>query len=431
MMEKDIQLLLEQFKQSTGICTDTRKVQPGNLFFALKGPNFNGNHFALQALELGANMAVVDEETNSDAPRLLRVPHALSALQQLAQAHRRSLSMPILAISGSNGKTTSKELLAAVLGRKYNTYHTPGNLNNHIGVPLSLLQITLAHEVAVIEMGANHLHEHETLCAIAQPNMGVITNNGKDHLEGFGSLAGVIAANTEVYAYLRQKGGRVYVNADDPVLMDLSQGMDRLTYGNSAGADCQVELLGRFPYATVRVRHAAAGVNAVVHSQLFGSFQLYNIGLAACVAIDMGVETNQMVQALEAYAPANMRTQLLHWRGNQILLDAYNANPSSMAAVLADFGQLRHPLKGVVLGDMFELGENSDAEHAQIADMVAAQGYNWVAMVGPLFAKQPREGFIYLPNQTAAKQWLVSQQLVDHFILIKGSRGMQLEKILE
>ncbi|MBI1184371.1 UDP-N-acetylmuramoyl-tripeptide--D-alanyl-D-alanine ligase [bacterium] len=425
------QAIYEVFKNSSGVSTDTRKIEAGQLFFALSGPNFNANKFAAQALEKGAIAAVVDDEAFATDERYFLVDDCLLQLQALANHHRNQLNCTVIAVGGSNGKTTSKELIARVLATEYPTFYTPGNYNNHIGVPLSLLMLQPQHEYAVIEMGANHPNEHSLLCQIAEPDFGLITNNGKDHLEGFGSLQGVIDANREIYTYLELAHKAAFVNGNDEVLMHNAEHLARIVYGQHKESLCESRLVAPFPFTKVSLTFYPDGKTITIDSQLFGSFQKDNLSLAACIGYYFDVPLPQIKTALESYRPANMRTQKLAWHGNEILLDAYNANPSSMMAVLSDFCDFEHPKKAVILGDMLEMGDASFAEHQAVVDFLARQHLDFVALVGSEFAKHQHGGFHYFGEAYEVSNWLRQNNFAGYSVLIKGSRGLQLEKILE
>lgn len=400
------------------------------MFFALSGPNFNANSFAEKALASGAIAAVVDNPNYALDDRYVLVEDSLQTLQQLANYHRQQLNCTIIAVCGSNGKTTSKELIARVLATTFNTFFTPGNFNNHIGVPLSLLMLTDAHEYAVIEMGANHKGEHDVLCEIAAPDFGVITNNGKDHLEGFGSIEGVIEANNELFEYLESAQKAAFVNADDEVLMENSKDIGRVLYGSDNLALCHAKLLAAFPFTEVQLNFGQSEQSLQIKSQLFGSFQKDNLALAACMGHYFDVDQEQIKSALEGYRPANMRTQQMSWKDNDVLLDAYNANPSSMMAVLQDFSEFSHSQKALVLGDMLEMGDASFREHKAVVDFIEQNSYSLIVLVGAEFAKHQRENIHYFENIDQARKWILSQELGGYSILIKGSRGLKLENLL-
>ncbi|MEM0997471.1 MAG: UDP-N-acetylmuramoyl-tripeptide--D-alanyl-D-alanine ligase [Bacteroidota bacterium] len=410
--------LYEKFKSSTGLTTDSRQITPGCMFLALRGENFDGNRFAAAALDQGAHYAVVDDPKIAVGDdRYILVEDTLPTLQALSTTHRLALrELTVIAVAGSNGKTTTKELLHRVLSRKAPTFATPGNWNNHIGVPLSLLSLTEEHHFAVIEIGANHQRENALLCEIARPDFGLVTNCGKDHLEGFGGVAGVIQANKEVYDHLRAVGRPAFVNQDDPVLMEISAGVDRILYGSNTG-----QITQHFPSIT----YQAGPLTVATH--LLGSFQQYNIASAIAVGREFGVADVDIAAALGSYIPRNNRSQVIDWQGNRLLLDAYNANPSSMSAMIADFRQYPVENKVAVLGDMFELGEYSHAEHRLIIEQLRESGIGTVVLVGEEFLRQDSE-FHHFATTAEFKAWLDAQRFSGHYFLVKGSRGIALEK---
>lgn len=422
------------FLESNGICTDTRSLKPNQLFLALKGPNFNANTLAQKALNLGASHAIVDDKTYATDERCILVDDGLETLQALANYHRNQLEATIIAIGGSNGKTTTKELISAVLKTTYSTYSTPGNFNNHIGVPLSLLQITNQHEFAVIEIGANHKKEHELLCQIAEPDFGLITNNGKDHLEGFGSIEGVIEANAEIYEYLEAHLKPAFVNGDDAVLMKNSENMSRIIYSSNKqdNSTCHGTIAQEFPLLAASIV-LEGGDSIEVQSQLFGQFQLTNLLAAACIGHHFDVPSASIKKALESYKPQNNRTQLLEWKGNEVWLDAYNANPSSLGAMVDSFARYQHPKKGMIIGDMLEMGERSFDEHQKMLSQVREHAFSLVVCVGGEFKKHEQDfaDYHFFVSRSEALNWLNQQDLKEHSLLIKGSRGLALEKLLD
>lgn len=423
----DIAQLHASFLRSTGACTDTRQLKPGGMFFALKGPNFNANGFAQQALAGGCAFAVVDDPAVAADDRCLLVPDVLKALQALGTYHRRTFNIPVLAITGSNGKTTTKELVHAVLSTHLPTLATQGNLNNHIGVPLTLLRLEAGHRMAVIEMGANHVGDIHELVTIAEPTHGAITNIGRAHLEGFGGYAGVVRAKTEMYAHLRAHHGTAFVNADDALLMAESEGIERVTYGTRAGADLAGTLI---PASGGRLwlHYAGAdGQDLEVRTLLVGGYNLPNALMAACVARHFGVPDALIIEALEGYVPSNSRSQFMDTGRNQLVLDAYNANPSSMQAALENFSAMESDRpKRVILGDMLELGNESATEHQQIVDLLARLGLRgW--LVGPDFA---RTTGAEVERFSTAQQALDAEAPVNALVLVKGSRGIKLETLL-
>ncbi len=422
------------FSEKQTVSTDSRQITPGCLFFALKGPSFNGNSFALKALELGASFAVIDEEQYATDSRCILVDDVLKTLQQLATYHRHQLGIPVMGIVGSNGKTTTKELIAAVLQKKYNLLATPGNLNNHIGVPLTLLKLTTAHEIAVIEMGANHIGENAELCEIAAPDYGLITNIGKDHLEGFGSMEGVANASSELYAYLLKHGGIAFVNANDEWLMRMASRLStKKTYAanypaHASEADYEGELTAARPF----IQFTMDGFQKPMHSVLSGEYNFDNIMAAVAIGRYFGVPMEQIAEGLAAYEPKNNRSQILKKGDVTIYLDAYNANPSSMEVSLMNFAANDFPGKIAVLGDMYELGEYSDKEHQQMAMLAAELGLEEVWLVGPNFAKYSSAvGAKSFTDSAQVKDYISQNDYSGKTFFLKGSRGMKLETITE
>ncbi len=418
------------FLQCAGACTDTRRLLPGGMFFALKGPNFDANAFAGPALDAGCRYAVIDDPARATGPATIVVPDVLLALQQLARHHRRLFDVPVLAITGSNGKTTTKELVHAVLSCDRATLATQGNLNNHIGVPLTLLRLTIEHRAAIIEMGANKPGDIAELCAIAEPTLGLITNIGKAHLEGFGSLEGVIRTKTELYAHLRQQpGGFAFVNADDTLLKDMSGGLPRMTYGTPPTADVRGHSIPDGPFLSFDFTSGTQGWHRV-HTRLIGDYNLPNALAAACVGMHLGVGVSDIVRGAEGYAPSNNRSQFLDTGRNHLVLDAYNANPSSMQAALRNFAaaQADRP-KLALLGGMKELGEHSLAEHQAIADLVADLGLE-ALLIGPEFTGVEARGRMVFADPAAALATLMRVPVSGRSILLKGSRGTGLEVLV-
>lgn len=418
--------------QSTGVSTDTRKIDPGNLFFALKGPSFNANEFASTALEMGASAVVVDEAAFAVVgdPRYFLCEDVLSTLQALATFHRRKFTIPFIGLTGSNGKTTSKELLHSVLKQKFNTLATIGNLNNHIGVPLTLLRLRPEHEIAIIEMGANKQGDIEELCLIAEPTHGCITNIGKAHLEGMGGPAGVLKTKTELFQYLKAHQGKVFINTQDPVLAPLISRFDQPVRYPSPGDFCEVHFLGADPFVSFSVK----SVEGVHVSSLVGAYNFGNIANALTIGAYFGVPLEMAVQGILQYSPENMRSQLVEKRSNLILLDAYNANPSSMEVAIRTFGEMtgrKH--KMVILGDMFELGDYAEEEHRQLGELVSEYTFDKVCFTGKLIvsALEKAPSALYFPDPFSFRNWLQDSKLEDYLILIKGSRGMKLETLVE
>jgi UDP-N-acetylmuramoyl-tripeptide--D-alanyl-D-alanine ligase len=406
------------------VSTDTRRIVPGSIFFALKGASFDGNRFAKSALEAGARYAVVDDPSVAENDRYLVVDDVLETLQELARNHRRHLNCKVIAVAGSNGKTTTKELMHRVLSTTFKTFATAGNLNNHIGVPLTLLSIPGETELAIIEIGANHVGENKFLCEIALPDFGIVTNCGKDHLEGFGGIQGVIESNREVYAYLNAYNGKAFINTDDPMLMEIAGSVPGIGYGTRAGNFVRGSILEKFPFVRVRIQ------DTDISSCLFGSFQLYNILSAAAAGLYFGVSAEAIKSAVESYTPSNNRSQLIEWNGNRVLLDAYNANPSSMGEMIRDFSELPHAGKIAVLGDMFELGEDSENEHRAIVEQLKESSLRQTILVGAQFARHRGiSGALHFESTGEAGEYIRQQGFRDCYFLVKGSRGMALEKI--
>ncbi len=424
-----IEQLHATFLRTTGACTDTRKLLPGGMFFALKGPNFDANAFASKALETGCAFAVVDDPAAASDPRCLLVPDVLRALHDLARHHRRSFTIPVIAITGTNGKTTTKELVLSVLAADRSTMATEGNLNNHIGVPLTLLRLSREHRIAIIEMGANHVGDIAELVNIAEPTHGIITNIGRAHLEGFGSYEGVITAKTEMYAFLRAHAGTLFVNADDPLLMARSEGSTRVTYGMGASVDVQVRAAEGGAYMAI----AWAGTDGrerTAITQLIGAYNLPNAAVAVTIGQHFGVPDDTIAAALQDYIPANSRSQFMDTGRNQLVLDAYNANPSSMQVALENFATMRSDRpKLAVLGGMKELGAESRAEHEALVLLAQKLGVETL-FVGPEFMELKSMGINAHPDAEAALAALRAGPINGQLLLIKGSRGTKLETLL-
>jgi UDP-N-acetylmuramoyl-tripeptide--D-alanyl-D-alanine ligase len=430
MQLPSIAFLYEIFKKSSGVQTDTRKLKLGDIYFALKGPNFNGNIFALAALEAGASFAVVDETIPySEAldDRILQVADVLTTMQDLAKHHRQQFDIPFIAITGSNGKTTTKELIAAVLSSHFKTYTTQGNLNNHIGVPLTLLSIQADAQMAVIEMGANHLNEIGSYCQYAMPNYGMITNCGKAHLEGFGSEEGVKKGKGELYDYIKEHKGTAFVMNDYDYLNNMSAGIENIiTYGNTLGAlQGQPQTIN----GLLQVVFTKGTLLDKIQTQLVGDYNLPNVLAAVCIGQYFKVPMDKIKTAIENYAPSNSRSQLTTWKNNQIILDAYNANPSSMKVAVDNFAKLAAENKIICLGGMKELGEATFNEHQALIDQLKQFTWTKVVLVGNEF-KDCTHPYQFFESVAAAKKWLNDQNFVQHTILIKGSRGIQMEQLI-
>lgn len=427
-----IEQLYQLYQQHPHVQTDTRQLKKGDIFFALRGDNFNGNLFAAQALEAGAVAAIIDDASCAINDRTILVPNVLHTLQQLAKYHRQQFKIPFIAITGSNGKTTSKELVHAVLSTTYKTYTTKGNFNNHIGIPLTLLNIHPDAEMAVIEMGANHQKEIEGYCLYALPTYGVITNCGKAHLEGFGGEEGVRKGKGELYDFIRANKGTVFTNWDYDYLRTMAAGIEQvITYG-SAPSDYQGSLLQADPFIQVKMEKTPQGANselAFIQTQLVGAYNLSNVLLAVAIGLHFNVSPQHIREAIENYTPTNSRSQLIRRGSNQIILDAYNANPSSMKLAIENFAALRAEKKVLMLGSMMELGDASLLEHQAIADLIAQHQWQGVVFVGSPF-DQIKHSYLQFENATQAADWFRSQQLEGATILIKGSRSMKMETIL-
>lgn len=429
--------LYKLFQQHPTITTDSRDVPEGSMFFALKGESFNGNAYAKSALEKGAAYAVIDEkeylEDGND--RLILVEDVLTSLQQLAHHHRITLGTTIIGVTGTNGKTTTKELIAAVLKKKYNVLYTQGNFNNHIGVPKTLLQLTKEHQIAVVEMGANHPGEIKTLVNIVCPDYGIITNVGKAHLLGFGSFEGVIRTKGELYDYLRQHGGTVFINNDNPYLKGICAGLRLKKYGQKDADDLLVK--GALIECNPMLKFSWSPQPTMfspyeVQTKLIGSYNLDNALAAACIGTLFGVDAESICQALAEYTPSNNRSQLTVTEHNRLVVDAYNANPTSMKAALDNFRLIKADHKMCILGDMKELGEASEEEHQKIVDMLPSCGFEEVWLVGDEFAKTSHpESYRMFANVDEAKAAITANQPQGHVILIKGSNSTHLVQTVD
>lgn len=423
-----IEEIYQHFKVCTSACTDTRKIEKDSLFFALKGDHFNGNAFASQALEAGAKYCVVDEVKYATDDRCFLVENVQETLQELATYHRYQLKAPIIALTGSNGKTTTKELINAVLSQKYKTSATHGNLNNHIGVPLTLLAMNEGTEIGIVEMGANHPQEIALLCEIAHPDYGLITNFGKAHLEGFGSIEGVIKAKSELYDYLKAHQKTIFVNENDPIQIQQTAHYDNIyKFGLSSSTNAKLEIINTQPYVTLSYN------NSEIKSQLTGTYNFNNIAVAIAIGSYFNIGTAAIINAIENYTPTNNRSQILKKDSNTIIMDAYNANPTSMMAALENFKQLHEEEKAIFLGDMFELGQTAESEHQFIVDYLEKNDLGKTYLIGKNFYKTTvkNENIQKFESFEDLKSNLKNRPIKNSFILIKGSRGMALERILE
>jgi UDP-N-acetylmuramoyl-tripeptide--D-alanyl-D-alanine ligase len=429
-MNRDIRQLYSLFLRHPNVSTDSRKIGKDTIFFALKGETFDGSKFAGEALRQGAVCAVVDDPSLRGNNKCLVVDDVLTTLQALALHHRRQLMCKVIAITGTNGKTTTKELLRRVLANRFTCSATQGNLNNHIGVPLTLLSLAPETEMAVIEMGANHRGEIASLCRIAEPDYGLITNIGKAHLEGFGSYEGVIKAKSELYLYLQPAKGTVFVNTGHQILDALSRNMKRVTYAFNDTADCRGYILKTDP--CIELRYAWGRVSDSVSVPLPGAYNAENILSAICTGVFFGVDKELIRQALESYRPVNNRSQLVRTAHNEIILDAYNANPSSMKASIGSFsGRQTNKPRMLILGEMHELGDAAAEEHENLVRYIAGLVIDEVILIGNGFASTSgKSGFTWLDSTEKAADWIRIHQPRDRMILIKGSRKNKLEELL-
>jgi UDP-N-acetylmuramoyl-tripeptide--D-alanyl-D-alanine ligase len=423
--------LYQIFLNHPNICTDTRKVQKDDIFFALKGNNFNGNRFALQALDNGAGYAIIDEDivgAENYNDRLIRTRDVLSSLQDLAAHHRNQFKIPFIAITGSNGKTTTKELINAVLSEKYKTYTTEGNLNNHIGIPLTILKIKNDAEIAIVEMGANHLGEIAGYCEYTRPTHGLITNVGKAHLEGFGGPEGVKKGKGELFDYLRAYNGSAFVMWDYEYLQIMSKGIgDVFSYGTNH-ADITGMAEQSAPFLKVKITRGSS--SGAIQTKLTGEYNLPNVLAAVCIGNYFKVDPERIRKALEDYQPSNSRSQLIQSMNNFIVLDAYNANPSSMKLAIENFVHFPTANKILLLGGMMELGTDSLVEHEQIIRLIEKNQWKNVILVGGDFLKIPHP-YMSFSNAEEAGTWVASQIFDNTAFLVKGSRSMQMEKTIQ
>lgn len=423
--------LFNLFKESAGVSTDSRKVGKGQIFFALWGDNYNGNKYAADALSRGALCAVIDDPL-FEAENTILVDDCLFELQALAAHYRKELKVPVLAITGTNGKTTTKELLAAILSTKLKVHFTQGNLNNHIGVPLTILSAPPDTEMMIIEMGASHIGEIRTLCLIAKPDYGIITNIGNAHIEGFGSLEGIIKAKTELYEHLRKINGIALYNDNDHLLSEkIFKLINRaVPFSDPTGVDLKIELISSELNLVLSVTYLHQSFT--VNTNLFGSYNLENVRAAIATGLFLGIELNDILRAVEKYHPANNRSQVKITKGNTLICDSYNANPSSMALALASFSEIKASHKIVILGDMLELGDKSDDEHFKILNLIRTINIEDVFLVGSVFKRIASDkAYKTFENSDKLSEFLKDAPLTGKTILIKGSRGIKLEKIYE
>ncbi len=415
------------FLECHSVSTDTRKIKKGDIFFALKGDNFNGNEYAETALQNGAKFAVIDEAEFLTSSKTILVDNVLESLQKLATFHRNYINKPIIALTGSNGKTTTKELINAVLSKKYITTATKGNLNNHIGVPLTLLSLTQETEIGIIEMGANHQKEIEFLCKITQPDYGYITNFGKAHLEGFGGVEGVIKGKSEMYDYLISANKQIFINANDPIQTEKTKNSKVFSFGNQIEEiDVPVRFIEALPFVKCNYN------NLHIQSQLIGDYNFNNIAIAITIGNYFKVNDSKIKQAIESYIPTNNRSQIIEKNSNKIILDAYNANPTSMRAALLNF-EKQEGYKIAVLGDMFELGEDAKIEHQNITNLALSLNIDNIILIGENFYKSKIDSKqkVQFKSFEAFKNTFNFHNIKRKTLLIKGSRGMALERILD
>ncbi|KAA3625942.1 MAG: UDP-N-acetylmuramoyl-tripeptide--D-alanyl-D-alanine ligase [Bacteroidetes bacterium] len=424
----DIAALYDIYKKHPVICTDSRKVEEGVLFFALKGDNFDGNKFAKAALEAGAAYVIVDDPNVAEGDGFILVNDVLETMQKLARHHRDQFDFPVIGLTGSNGKTTTKELLAAVLAQKYKVHATSGNFNNHIGVPLTLLSMPDDTEIAVIEMGANGLHEIGFLCGISAPTHGFVTNVGKAHLEGFGSFEGVIKTKAEIYDWLAENDGIGFVNQNESHLGEMaSQVKEKILYGKGG----KVSLKGASPFVEIEIAAETGGI--AVKTRLIGAYNFNNILTAITLGQFFNVPDSDIATALENYQPSNNRSQLLEKEGNTFIMDSYNANPVSMEKALMSFSDMegKGRKKIAIVGDMLELGEVSEQEHNKIVQLAKAIDIDTCVFVGQEFGKTVDAEQLHFKDSIEAKNWYEDQAFSNAMILLKGSRGIRLEQIIQ
>jgi UDP-N-acetylmuramoyl-tripeptide--D-alanyl-D-alanine ligase len=434
-MSTTTERIYQHYLQHPVISTDTRKIIPGSLFFALKGDKFDANTFAPQAIEQGAAYAIIDNAQYRVSEQYILVDDVLATLQDVARLHRKYLKIPVIGLTGTNGKTTTKELINAVLSQRFNTLATQGNLNNHIGVPLTILGINHTHQMAVIEMGANHQREIELLCSIAQPSHGLITNVGRAHLEGFGGVEGVKKGKGEMYDYLQNYNGVAFINSNDTVLMEMQAARKlafREFYGDDTHALISGKLTANSPYLSLSWTNNITKETHDVNSQLTGAYNLDNILVAICLGSYFKLSSQEINSGVAGYQPKNNRSQLLQTATNTLVCDYYNANPSSMAVAIDNIGKLQADKKVLILGDMFELGDDSPAEHAGIINRAMEADVNQRIFVGEAFYQQKEltEATFYRTAQEAV-EGLKAEPIKNATVLIKGSRGMALERLVE
>ncbi|MFH2143991.1 MAG: UDP-N-acetylmuramoyl-tripeptide--D-alanyl-D-alanine ligase [Bacteroidota bacterium] len=428
----DIKEIYKIYLKHPEISTDSRENLNNKLFFALKGDNYNGNVFVKDALDNGAAYAIIDDKNYFIDYRTIYVDNSLSALQKLARFHRDQFDIPFIGITGTNGKTTTKELITSVLKHKYNVLATSGNFNNHIGVPLTILKVNRKTEIAIIEMGANHPGEISDLCKIANPDFGVITNIGKAHLEGFGSIDGVIKTKKELYDHLEAKNGKVFINSDNDLLKKICNA-ETIDYGSNSSSFISGKIVELNPYLKLSWNTTNNAPVFEIQSNLIGKYNFENALCAICIGKYFNVDDKKINQAICNYIPENNRSQIIKGGNNTIIMDCYNANPTSMHEALSSFSQTRTDLsKVLILGDMLELGEYKEAEHNKVIDDIKNYGFKKVFLVGKIFSGvEISDNFKSFNNNDSIIEYFKTSPLKNAFILIKGSRAMRLEKLLE
>lgn len=424
----DIEDLYKKFLSSGKVSTDTRNITPGSIFFALKGDKFNANEFAAKALEGGATYAVIDEASFKKDDRYILVDNVLETLQQLARHHRGQLKIPVIGLTGSNGKTTSKELVNAVLSRKFKTYATKGNLNNHIGVPLTILSIDKSYEMAVVEMGANHLGEIAMLCSIANPTHGFITNIGKAHIGMFGGFENIIRAKSELFQHLISTGGTAFINSQNPILAPMAKRFKDPVFYYAKGDYYHCEMVDSNPFVKFKAENGEE-----VQTQLIGSYNFENMAAALCIGKFFGVDPVQANKAIAEYVPGNMRSQVVRQGTNIIILDAYNANPSSMQAAIENLAAMKADRKVLILGDMFELEDEAQKEHHNLGKLMREKGFKEIYLCGNLFRTALEEipFAMHFNTKEALRVQLEKNKFSNATILVKASRGIGLETIVD
>lgn len=420
--------LYDLFIHNPQITTDSRNCPKGSIFFALKGDKFDGNQYAGKALASGCVYAVIDNPDYYIGERTILVDNVLKTLQQLAHHHRKVLGLPIIGITGTNGKTTTKELLAAVLSTKFNLLYTEGNFNNHIGVPLTLLRLTHDHEMAVIEMGASHPGDIKELVDIVHPNYGIITNVGRAHLEGFGSFEGVIRTKGELYDYIRRSKGKIFIKKENEYLQSIAKGIEQITYGNGDDAFASGQVVSCDPFLVFNWKQQ--GKLHTVETHMIGSYNLDNVLAAVAVGRFFKIPAERISRAIAAYEPTNNRSQFKKTDNNELIIDAYNANPSSMKVALDNFITIPVQPKAIILGDMRELGPTSDELHAEVVEQIKKGQFDKVFLCGEHFSKVGKE-FSPFATTEAMVEELRKQPLKGYHILIKGSHSMGLEKLAD